>query len=310
MVIREAWMGLGGNVRGAVWMLLSAFTMTVQSTIVKSLGASMDSLEIVFFRGLFGVVLILPMLARGGRPPIATRRRWLHFARATAGVVSMACGFYAFTKLTLADATAIAFTMPLFMIVLAVVALGEVVRWRRWTATLIGFAGVLMVVRPGMAAFQVASLIALAGALSHAVVGVTLKKLSTTETTVSIMFYFSLAATAVFLIPAILVWTTPTLFELALLLAMTALGMTSQAAFFRACRVGEMTAITPFDYSRLVFAGIFGVLLFDELLDAWTIGGAAIIATSTLFIARRGANLARTAARASEVEPPGPISGR
>lgn len=305
--IAERWASLGGNVRGALWILLAAFLMSAQSTIIKSLGATMDSLEIVFFRGLFGILLILPFLTRMGWIRLSTRRPWLHLARSAAGVASMGCGFYAFTKLSLADATAIGFTMPLFMIVLAASTLGEVVGWRRWTATMIGFAGVLVVVRPGMATFQMASLIALVGAFSHAVVGVVLKKLATTETMVSIMFYFSLTGTLVFLVPAILVWTAPSWSELGLLAVMTALGMSSQAAFFQACRVGEMTAVTPFDYSRLIFAVAFGYLLFDELPDAWTAGGAAIIVASTLFIAHREARLARLAA-AREAPPVRPLS--
>jgi len=303
--LAERWAGLGGNLKGALWILLAAFLMSAQSTIIKALGATMDSLEIVFFRGLFGVVLILPFLTRMGWIRLSTRRPKLHLARSAAGVVAMGCGFYAFTKLTLADATAIAFTMPLFMIVLAVSTLGEVVGWRRWSATLIGFAGVLVVMRPGMAAFQAASLIALVGAFSHAVVGVLLKKLATTESIVSIMFYFSVTGMVVFLVPAILVWTTPGLLDLALLALMSALGMSSQAAFFQACRVGEMTAVTPFDYSRLIFAAAFGYLLFDELPDAWTASGAAVIVASTLFIARREARLARLGTSREEA-PPGP----
>ncbi|MCZ6523594.1 MAG: DMT family transporter [Alphaproteobacteria bacterium] len=302
-VIAQRWAGLGGNVRGAVWILLAAFLMSAQSTLIKSLGTTMDSLEIVFFRGLFGVALILPFLTPIGWIHLSTRRPKLHLARAIAGVIAMGCGFYAFTKLSLADATAIAFTMPLFMIVLAVTALAEVVGWRRWTATLIGFAGVLVVVRPGMAGFQAASLIALVGSFSHAVVGVLLKKLASTETMASIMFYFSVTGTVVFLVPALLVWTTPSWSELGFLAVMSALGMSSQAAFFQACRVGEMTAVTPFDYSRLIFAVAFGYLLFDELPDAWTAGGAAIIVASTLFIARREARLARRAATRAEAPP-------
>ncbi len=305
LVIRSGWSRLGGNVRGAVWMLFSALFMAVQSAIVKSLGESMHSLEIVFFRGMIGVLLVLPFLVRRGRLRITTRRPRLHFARAMAGLVAMACGFYAVTKLTLADATAIAFTMPLFMILLAVLMLGEVVGWRRWTATVIGFVGVLVVVRPGMAAFQWASLIALAGALSHALVGVTLKKLSETETVALTMFYFSMYAAAVFLIPAILFWKTPTPYELGLLLVMASLGMMNQVAFFRAAFVGEMTAVVPFDYSRLLFAGILGYLVFAEVPDGWTVVGAAVIVGSTLFIARREAKLARIAAMREAGHPPG-----
>ncbi|MHA1569414.1 MAG: DMT family transporter, partial [Alphaproteobacteria bacterium] len=131
------------------------------------------------------------------------------------------------------------------------------------------------------------------------VVTVIIKKLSETERPVTIMFYFGITSTTVAAIPAAAVWRTPTLSEIALLMLIGALGATAQVCTIRAYRVGEASAITPFDYSRLLFAGLLGVIFFAEIPDLWTLAGAGIIVASTLYIARREA-LAR-------VERPMPI---
>jgi len=274
------------NRRGALWMLVAALTMTLQSAIVKDLGATIDSFEIAFFRGLFGVLLVLPFVLRRLRMRDLSHRLGLHTGRAIAGVGSLICTFYAFTAMPLADATAIMFIMPMFMIVLAVPFLGETVGWCRTTATLIGFLGVIVVVRPGTVTFDPASLIALLGALLHAVVGVFVKKMARVEPPELIMIYFSLFAVVVFLVPTLYVWHTPTPVELALLGTVAVLGTVNQVCFIAACRVGEMTVVAPLDYTRLLFAGILGFAAFGEIPDELAVLGALIIVASGFLILR------------------------
>jgi drug/metabolite transporter (DMT)-like permease len=274
-------------------MLVAALTMTLQGAIVKDLGATIDSIEIAFFRGLFGVLLVLPFVLRRLRLRDLSRRAGLHAGRAIAGVGSLICTFYAFTAMPLADATTIMFTMPMFLIVLAVPFLGESVGWRRTTATLIGFLGVVIVVRPGTTTFDPASLVALLGALLHAVVGVFVKKLARVEPTELIMLYFSLLAMVVFLVPMLYVWHTPTPVELALLGGVAVLGVANQVFFIAACRVGEMTVVAPLDYTRLLFAGVLGYVAFGEIPDEMAILGALIIVASGFFILRRSAAVRR-----------------
>jgi len=278
---------------GALWMLAGTISVSVQSAVVKDLGATIDAFEIGFFRGLFGVLIVLPFAMRRVRLRDATRRIALHTGRALAGTSAMICSFYALTSMPLTDAMAIMFTMPLFMILLAVPLLGETVGWRRAAATLIGFVGVVIIVRPGATTFDPASLVALLGALLSAVVGVFIKKLSRIEPAELIMLYFSVFAVVVFAVPAIYVWHAPTLLELALLVAMTVLGIANQLCFIAACRVGEVTVLAPIDYSRLLFAGLLGYFLFGEIpqTSAWL--GAAIIGASGFFIVRRTTVLRR-----------------
>jgi drug/metabolite transporter (DMT)-like permease len=277
------------NKRGALWMLVAALTMTLQSAIVKDLGATIDSFEIAFFRGLFGTLLVLPVAIRRLHLRDLSHNLGLHTGRTIAGVTSLICTFYAFTAMPLADATAIMFTMPVFMIVLAVVFLGESAGWWRTTATLIGFLGVVIVVRPGTAAFDPVSLIALFGALLHAVVGVFVKKMARVEPPELIMLYFSLLATAVFFLPTLYVWHSPTPGELASLGAVAVLGIVNQVCFIAACRVGEMTVVAPLDYTRLLFAGILGYTAFGEIPDGIAAIGALFIIASGFLILRTSA---------------------
>jgi drug/metabolite transporter (DMT)-like permease len=260
--------------------------------LVTAVGARLDCFEIAFFRCAFGLLAIAPFvvgpyLAQGGTALFLTGRPWMHLARALVGVAGMFCGFYAVTHMPLADATAISFTKPLFMIVLAVAFLGEQVRWRRWSATVVGFMGVLIIMRPGTDAFQPAALVALLGSFFIADVVVLVKKLSATERNVTILFYFAAITTVVAAVPAALVWTTPTWRELAFLVLVGIAATLGQACSLRAYRAGEATAVVPFDYARLIFATLYGYLFFAELPDLWSYVGAAVLIASTLYIALR-----------------------
>lgn len=313
------WTALPGNVRGALWILVASVLFSAMSAMVKTVGARLDSFEIAFFRCAFGLAVILPFMLRAGPEVFRTRRPILHLVRALLGVTAMFCGFYAVTHLPLADATAISFAKPLFMIVLAVLFLGEAVRWRRWTATAVGFVGVLIMIRPGEHGLDLAMLAALFGTLCVAVVVVMIKKLSETEAPLTILFSFGVISTVIAAIPAALVWQTPTLDELVLLVLIGALGAAGQSCGIRGFRSGEATAVVPFDYSRLLFAGLFGYLLFGDVPTPHTLVGAGLIVASTLYIARREATLGKRPTlnktdhhpiRLAEVEPPKAIPPR
>ncbi len=284
-----------GNVEGALWMIGAALSFALQAVAVKTLTPRLDPVEVVFFRCAFGFVVTLPFALHPGIGGLRTRRLRLHVARGLIGALNMFAVFYALSHMLLAEATAISFSSPLFMIVLAVLFLGEPVHWRRWTATAVGFLGVLVVLRPGTEAFQPAALVALAGALMVATVGVLIKKLAATERPATILFYFGLVATLASAGPAALVWRTPSGEDWPLLAFVAVLGVLAQVCVIRAYRAGEATAVTPFAYAQLLFAGVFGFALFGEVPDAVAVAGAAIIVASTLYIVRREARLRRAA---------------
>lgn len=290
--LRQRWLGLSGNVQGASWLLLSALSFSVMNALIKQLGDAFHPFELVFFRGLFGLLTMLPFVLRQGRAGVAVTRPWMHVLRAAIGLGSMVCIFTALTRLPLADAVALFFAKPLFMIVLAALFLGERVRWRRSVATAVGFAGVLIMLRPGQGTLEPALLYALAAALLMAVVMVVVKKMTASERPLNTVFWFTLLTTLGALAPALWVWRTPDAGELALLGMMGAVGNLGQYFAVRAYRVGEATAVTPMDYAQLPLSGVLGYLWFAELPDAWTLAGAAVVAGSSLYIVQREARLA------------------
>lgn len=298
------WLTMPGNLRGALWIVFASILYTVMSAMVKTVGARLDSFEIGFFRCAFGLLAMLPFLLRAGRGTLRTERPFMHLFRGLLGTTAMFCGFYAVTHLPLADATAIGFASSLFMIVLAVLFLGETVRWRRWTATVVGFLGVLVMVGPGGHGLDPAVAAALFGTLCVATVSVVIKKLSATESQLSILLSFGIVSTAASAVPAALVWQTPTAEEWVLLLLIGGVGTLAQSFGIRGFREGEATAVAPFDYTRLLFAGLLGYAVFGDVPTVQTLMGAALIVGSTLYIARREAALGRRPSPAGPAQPP------
>lgn len=288
-------MGISPNTRGALWMLMGGILFTFMGVVTKALGTRLDSFQIAFFRAAFGFACILPFALRAGPKALRTRRPIAHLIRGILGTTSMFAGFYAVVYLPLADATALSFTRALFVLVLAWWFLGEKVRIRRWTATAVGFIGVLVMLRPA-GEINLAALVAIAGALGVAGVVVMVKLLTRTEQPIAILFWFGTISTTVALIPALFVWQQPTWWEFVVLVSLGALGAGGQGCTVRAYYCGEATVVAAFDYSRLLFAGIFGFIFFAEVPDAWTWVGAGIIVASTLYIAYREARLRREAA--------------
>lgn len=281
------------NVRGALWVLCAAVLFTAMGTLVKLLAAHFDSFQLAFFRALFGLLAVVPFMWRLGLAGLGSRRLPLHLARGVTGAATMLCGFYALTHLSYADAVSFSYARTLFLIPLAVLFLAEVVRVRRWAATAAGFAGVVVMLRPG-GELELATLVALLGAFLAAVTTVMIKKLAETERPELLIFYFGVISTLATVGPAVAVWKQPSLAELAVMLLTGACGAGGQYCMIRGYRIGEATAVIPFDYSRLLFAGVIGVILFAEYPDAWTLTGAAVIVASTLYIALREARLGKS----------------
>jgi len=274
-------------------MLLGGFLFSCMSLGIKYLGQELDSFQIGFLRAFFGLLAVLPFVFRRGLGSLQTRVFKMHLGRSLIGITGMLCMFYAITHMPLADAVALTFTRPLFLIVLAVLFLGEIVRWRRWLATLVGFAGVLVMVQSN-AEVGLASAVALFGAFMVALVSVFLKKLSKTEAPTTIMFYFGVIGSLVAFVPASQVWVTPTWEQLAILAVAASVGSGANFCIIRSLSVAEATAVTPFDYMRLVFSGVLGFLIFQEVPTGWMLLGASIIVGSSLYIVRREARLRKT----------------
>ena len=272
------------------------FGFTGLSVLVKALGAvGIGSFQTMLWRSVIGVIIIVPLLWRaGGLSVLRTRRPGLHLTRAISGTFAVVCAYYALTKLPLADVTAISFTISLFTTVLAVLVLKEHVGWRRWSATVAGFVGVLVIVRPGGDGFEPAALVALGMGIGVAISITVVKSVPTEDSDLALLCWFFGGSILVSALPAAFAWKTPDVAQWCMLLGVGVLGLVSQASIIRAYRLSEASFLAPFDYLRLLIAGVAGYLIFAETPDVWSIGGSAIIIGSTLYIAQREAQLRRT----------------
>ena len=302
--LASSWRTLPLSVRAVLLMATGYLLFSVMGALVKLLGQQIDSFQIAFFRCFFGFIAILPfVLLKRGRHAFRTTHFYGHFLRGALGVAAIVAGFYATTRLPLTDSTAISFTAPLFMILTAIFLLGEKVRWRRGLATAAGFIGVLVMVRPDSGTLDLGAMVGLIAAFLGALSTTLIKRLSATEKALTILVYFGLFSSILTAIPAYFVWRPLAGDEFALLALVGALGAVGQFCQMRAFAAAELMAVALIDYSRLIFAGIMGFLLFAELPDRYTLVGAAMIVGSTLYIACRETHLSRLHRAALAVRP-------
>lgn len=292
------------NVQGALWLVAGGFIFTSTSAMIRLLSTQIESVQTAFFRAVISVILLLPMMLTGRVRPWHSKRIAGHFWRTLMGTTSMVLGFYAVSLLPLADATAISFSQPLFSVLVAALIAGEKVRWRRWSATVVGFVGVLIMVRPGEGSLQFGALIALANAATVSLSILLVKRLSDSETPLMILTQFAIFSTLLLAPPAIWVWRWPDLWGWVLAVGIALSATVGQYFWVQAFKAGEMSAVAPFEYLRLPFAVFVGWLIWGETPVVWTYVGAAIVIASALYIAHREAELARQRRRAAASPPP------
>ncbi|MBK8160640.1 MAG: DMT family transporter [Rhodospirillaceae bacterium] len=296
--MRQGFLNLSGNARGCIWMALCGLGFSVMAAFVKLVGqAGINTFEITFFRCFIGFLMLVPFIVKTGPRGLHTQHLKAHVLRSGLGIVAMACSYLGIAKLELATYTALSFTKPLFAVLLAVIILKEDVRWRRWAATIVGFLGVLVMMQPGSGAFNPWALLALGDAMSIALLITILKRLPASETPLIMLFYYGLIATALVAPPAIYYWQWPEPIEWLYLIIIGATGAMSQYWWILAFKAGEASVVAPFDYLRLLFAGAVGFMVFAELPDHWTLIGAGLIISSTVYIAQREARLGQSQAK-------------
>ena len=244
---------------------------------------------VMFWRSLFGLLFMLPWVLGAGLGALKTRRWRLYLLRGTLGIGSMMCWFTAVATIPIAEATALFFTSSLFGTVLAALVLHEVVGVRRWVATIVGFLGVVIIIRPGFQVLAPAAFLALGAA---AAVGASLsmvKILSRTESSAAIITYMVLVLTPLSLIPALLVWEWPTLETLGWLVALAAAATTGHLGMTRAFRLTDASAVIPLAYTQLPITALIGFVAFAEVPDEFTWIGGAVIVASSVYIGHREA---------------------
>lgn len=274
---------------------MAVTALTVMFAIIKQMATELPVFVVAIMRTFFALLLLAPWMMRVGVSGMATRRPGAQFLRAFFGIASFACVVYALSQLLMADAVVLAFTSPLWSIVISMIVLGEVAGPRRVLATVVGFGGVLMIVKPQLG-LQPAMLIALGSAVFTSLAMITMKRLTATEPPTRIVFYFFLFGTLLLLIPAAVTWETPTLVQFGWLFAAGVLGAIGQDWLARAYDAAEVTVVAPFDFGRLPVAAVLGFVVFDEVPDIWTVSGTLVIIAASLYIARREAKSRKAAA--------------
>lgn len=279
--------------RGAAWMLLAAGAFSVMTALVRVMGATMHPFEITFWRNFYGVLFMVPWIAHVGFAALKTRRIGGYTLRAACGLSAMLLWFWAITLMPLDEAVALSFTAPLFASVAAVAFLGERMGIRRTLALLAGFAGTLVILRPGLTTITPPALMVLAASLFIAFSVTMVKTLSRSESPAAIVTWMGVFMAPMSLIPAVFFWTWPTLTETMILIVMGGFATIGQVAMTRAYAATDATVVLPFDYARLPFAAAIAYFAFAEQPGAWTWAGAAIIAGATIYMAQRESRLAR-----------------
>ena len=276
---------------------LGIFTFTANMAVMAMLSAGVRELvnrgyplaEVLLFRYLFASgVFWLILLSTAGLLALATRRPLDHAIRSISGIVSLALLYFAITRIPIADATAIAYAAPIFITLLSVFLLGEVIGPRRWTAVIVGFAGVLLITRPQPESWDIGALAALGSAVTGAMVAVWLRKLSSSEKSVAIGIYYNGLGSLVCLGWVLLSgWLTPRGVDAWLFIAFGLGCGLQQWLLTVSFRYAEASLLAPYEYSAMVFAAIVGYVFWGEI-PAWTTWiGAAVIAASGLFIFNR-----------------------
>lgn len=278
--------GLGADARGALFMLASGTVFTLGFAGLKYVSDELPAGVMVLFRHVFGALCFAPLFVGRGFAPFATRRLASHGWRTLIGLVSFSTFTLCLAYMPLGDVVALSFTAPLWSAVLAIVWFAEPARPARVAATLVGFAGVLLIAKPSGAAFAPISLVALASGLFTALAMVMVKQLSRTESPDSAAFYF-LALGAVYTLPwALWTWRTPSLLQFAVLFAVGAASFLGQLWLNRAYKLGTFSKVAPMDFLRLPVSVVIGIVAFAEWPDLWSVLGMAVIGISSLAIVR------------------------
>lgn len=284
--LRATWQRLPPNARGAIWIFLGCVAWNFNDAVVKSAGRSLDPVQIAFVRYVMGVILLMPIFMRVGVKGLMTKRPVMHVCRVLIAAAGQIMIYYSVIHMMLADVTAINYSRPLFMTVLAVLILKEFVGWKRWSATAVGFVGVLIMVRPGQSAFDPVSLIAIGSAFMFTLSLIMVRLMAPTESPPRILFYYHVGAALLCAIPAILVWQHPTPEQWAHLMGVSVLTTAGMWCFVSGYSIAEASVVGPIEYVRLIFATLIGYFIFSEIPDGWTIAGAVIIVAAALYIAR------------------------
>ena len=286
--------------RGIFLMIAATMLLTTMSSIVRIIAEDMHPFQVAFMRNFFGLILLLPILARQGLAPLRTSNLGLMAVRGLFNAAAMLAYFVALGMMPLAELSALSFTVPLFVAILVVPFLGERLGFRRIVSLIIGFCGALIILRPGIEIVDIGALYALGSSASWAMAVIVIKQLSRTNSTVTITIYGMLFLALFTLVPALFVWRWPSPEEVVWLVGIAGLGTVGQLAFAQALKHADASLVMPFDFTKLIWASLFGIVVFSEAPTIWTFAGGGLIFAGASYVTYREGLAKKRSAPASE----------
>ena len=254
---------------------------------VKYLSSDLHPIIICFYRCLMGLILIAPFMIKNNFQALKSQNFKLQFSRSMINIISMICWFSAIGMMHFEKAAALGFTTPLFTTILAIVLLKEKIRFHRTAALLIGFIGILVIVRPGYVPLELGTVLLLASAFSFSFVLIIVKKLSAIDSSLTIIFCHLLFSTPIFFIFSLFYWETVSLNQLLIFTFMGASGLLSHWCLAQAFKLSDTTFVMPLQFTKLIWASLIGVFIFAEQPNMWTWVGGVIIFISVVYITYR-----------------------
>lgn len=280
-------------VLGGLLFTLGGACFASMTSMIRPAAEHLHPFQIVFLRNVLGVVLLLPWLIRFRIDLLGSPQLKLHLLRSVFFVIAMTCWYAAIPKLELVDAQALLFTAPIFVTILSALVLRERVRLRRWAAVAMGFTGMLIVLRPGYETIPFAAILVLTDAVAWSVIIISARFLSSRDSPTTIVGHMFVWSSFLSLVPALFVWQWGTLEAWLWVLALSVASTIGHLCVTRALSIAEASAVTPFEYTQMVTVGIIGYVAFGEVPDIRTLGGAAVIIASAIYIGQREAAAAK-----------------
>jgi len=284
---------------GVATMLLSILLFSMMDAMVKWLGGNYPTQQIMFFRSLVAIIPVAAIIvSRGGVKVLKTRQPAMHLLRSILGISAMACAFYAFSLMRLADAISILHTAPLIMTTLSILLLREKVGLHRWSAIIAGFLGMLIIIRPGQSMLESGSLFMLIAALLIGFNSIIIRHLSAKDDPVCITFYFTLTGIVVSSIAiALFGWVMPSAGDWVFLIAVGLFGGVAQYLMTVSYRHSEIAVVAPLKFLSIVVGGLIAYFVWAEIPDLQSLAGISIIVSAGLYAMHRELLLAKRAKR-------------
>ena len=273
------------SLKSVLFILISSFCFSVLGGLIKYLSDYFHAFEQAFFRNIFSIILLIPILAWFKINPLKTKKQKLLIIRSIFGGITMILLFWSYTLIPLSQAMAISFSTPLFTFIGSVFIFKEKPSKNKYFALLFGFLSVIVIIRPDLT-IETGTYVALFAAITHAITALIVKQLTQTESILSIMFFMVLLMTPITAFPALTVWKTPNeIIFIFFFICLAIIGTLGNYFWTKSISISQMTSIMPFDFSKLIFAIIIGHYFFDEKIDIITfVFGCGLILCNLMLV--------------------------